>query len=210
MVRLCTPVPLILASESPRRRKLLEQAGLRFTVVPSAVDESGLPAADPALAVRRLAEAKTLAVARRFPDSWVIGADTVVCLDQQLLGKPANAAEARGMLRRLSGRSHEVFTGFCLCQRTSGHHHCQSVRTDVTFKRLSEREIDWYIASGEPFDKAGAYGIQGLGAQLISTLHGSYTNVVGLPLCEVMDALMSSGAVVIAPEPQCPAPGGGP
>ncbi len=199
---LTTPGGLILASSSPRRRDLLQRAGLRFTVVPSTVEEAALPAAaDHAEHVRMLAQAKAQEVSHRFPDSWVIGADTDVRLDGVLLGKPASAAEARHMLQQLSGREHDVLTGYCICRQSGNRMQTDTVRTEVYFKPLSEREIDWYVQSGEPFDKAGAYAIQGLGAFLVERICGSYTSVVGLPLCEVIGCLLSVGAIEL-PAPQ--------
>lgn len=195
---------LILASVSPRRRYLLEQAGLTFSVVAPAVDEESLPLAPPDDYVRRLALAKAGEVADRHPDHWVIGADTVVSIGSDLMGKPADDARALAMLRRLSGRVHQVYTGFALVHRGLGREIVDAVRTDVTFKTLDETEIDWYIRTGEPFDKAGAYAIQGIGTFLVRSIHGSYTNVVGLPVCEVIELLIREGilgALRRAPHP---------
>jgi septum formation protein len=186
---------IILASQSPRRRYLLERAGLRFSVIPSAIDETALPAADPALLVRGLAEAKASDVAERFPESWVIAADTIVVVEGRVLGKPASEAEARDMLARLSGRTHQVLTGYCLYCRRRDRRVSDMVSTDVIFKALTPVEIDWYIRTGEPFDKAGAYAIQGIGTFLVKRINGSYTNVVGLPVCEVIEHLIREGVV---------------
>ncbi len=186
---------LILASQSPRRKYLLEQAGLTFRVIPSRIDESDLPLLPPADYVRRLAEAKARDVATKYRDSWVLGADTIVAVDDRLLGKPASAPDAREMLRRLSGKTHQVFTGFCLVHERGTHCLGDTVRTDVTFKTLTAPEIDWYINTGEPFDKAGAYAIQGLGTFLVRRIDGSYTNVVGLPVCEVVEILLREGVM---------------
>ncbi len=181
---------IILASQSPRRRYLLERAGLRFSVIPSRFDENSIPLADPGEYVRTLATEKALDIARRYPESWVIGADTVVVVGNRVLGKPASTAQARDMLRRLSGCTHCVLTGYCVCRLSDGKQFAETVRTDVLFKTLTPEEIDWYIQTGEPFDKAGAYAIQGIGTFLVKRINGSYTNVVGLPVCEVLEVLL--------------------
>ena len=186
---------LILASQSPRRKYLLEQAGLTFRVMPSGIDESKRPLSAPGDYVQSLAIAKAEDVARLNPDSWVLGADTIVAVDGRMLGKPKSARDARIMLRRLSGKTHQVFTGFCLCQQRTARQVADTVRTEVTFKTLTDQEIDWYINTGEPFDKAGAYAIQGLGTFLVRRINGSYTNVVGLPVCEVVEILIREGVM---------------
>ncbi len=187
--------PLVLASKSPRRRYLLEQAGLRFEVVPSGIDESGFALTSPEEYVRRLAAAKADDVAAARRDAWVIGADTIVLIDGTVLGKPGGRAEARVMLGRLSGRTHQVYTGYSIRCRSRQWTFTDAVVTDVTFKALSDEEIQWYIHTDEPFDKAGAYAIQGLGTFLVRRINGSYTNVVGLPVCEVIEVLIKAGAV---------------
>jgi septum formation protein len=181
---------IILASQSPRRRYLLERAGLRFTVIPSLFDESSVSASIPNDYVRELAVAKAADIARSYPDSWVIGADTVVVAEGRILGKPASTAQARDMLRRLSGRTHQVLTGYCICRHLDQRMFADTVSTDVLFKTLTNEEIEWYIQTGEPFDKAGAYAIQGIGTFLVKRINGSYTNVVGLPVCEVIEFLI--------------------
>lgn len=186
---------LILASKSPRRRYLLEQAGLEFDVMPSDIDESALALDTPEVYVQLLAKAKAVEIARRFPDRWIIGADTIVLIGDQILGKPDGKAAARDMLHRLSGQTHHVFTGFTICCIGLNKSHTETVRTEVTFKKLSPNEIEWYIHTDEPFDKAGAYAIQGLGTFLVKSIHGSYTNVVGLPVCEVIEYLISEGVI---------------
>jgi septum formation protein len=188
-----TSPKLILASRSPRRRYLLEQAGLTFEVVPSTFDEDTVQLRDPANYVKTLAEAKANEVAERFADSWVIGADTIVTIGDAILGKPADADSARDMLRQLSGQSHAVFTGYAVVCKNKTVCISDAIRTTVQFKTLSREEIDWYIESGEPFDKAGAYAIQGLGTFLVRGINGSYTNVVGLPVCEVLETLLKLG-----------------
>ena len=191
-----TATQLILASQSPRRRYLLEQAGLTFAVIPSSLDEDSIQLASPADYVKILAEAKADAVARQYPDSWVIGADTiVVTIDKAILGKPGNPREARQMLKQLSGQSHFVYTGYAIVCKNKRSSISDAVMTDVQFKDLTDDEIDWYIQTGEPFDKAGAYAIQGMGTFLVRRINGSYTNVVGLPVCEVIESLIRMGVV---------------
>jgi len=186
---------IILASESPRRKYLLEQAGLRFSVIPSRFDEGSVSPTEPAETVTVLAEAKADEVSGRFPDSWVIGADTIVSIDGRILGKPASEKEAQRMLRQLSGRTHQVFTGFCIGCRSKNRKFTDTATTDVVFKQLTEEEIRWYIQTREPFDKAGAYAIQGLGTFLVRRINGSYTNVVGLPVCEVIEYLIKEKVI---------------
>jgi len=172
---------LVLASASPRRRELLALLGLEFSVRPVDLDERALAGEAPAAHVRRLAREKAAAAAGE--GELVLAADTVVAVDGEILGKPSDAAEARRMLARLSGRTHEVFTGVALRQGGAAPREAVAVaRTAVRFAALTGAEIDWYVASGEPFDKAGAYAIQGLGALLVEEIEGNYTNVVGLPL----------------------------
>lgn len=186
---------IILASNSPRRRYLLERAGLRFAVIPSRIREGDPGGAPPERFVRELAIAKARDVAGSHPESWVIGADTVVVVDGIVLGKPPSIEEARRMLTRLSGRTHEVLTGFCIHRRLDERLFADTVRTAVQFKELAPAEIEWYIRTGEPFDKAGAYAIQGIGTFLVRRIEGSYTNVVGLPVCEVIEILIREGVV---------------
>lgn len=186
---------LILASQSPRRKYLLEQAGLTFDVIPSQFDEDAISLDDPAVYVRTLATEKANAVAALYPDSWVIGADTIVVAGRAVLGKPADAGEAREMIARLSGQTHEVYTGYAISCKQAAACHTDVAMTRVQFKTLTDAEIDWYISTGEPFDKAGAYAIQGLGTFLVKAVNGSYTNVVGLPVCEVIELLLKLGVV---------------
>ena len=186
---------LILASKSPRRRYLLKQAGLSFAVIPSQFDESNVPLSSPEAYVKLLAEAKANQVSEDYPEKWVIGADTIVMIDETLLGKPESRAEARLMLKRLSGKTHQVFTGYCICCKSKNRSYSEVIKTDVRFKNLSDTEIEWYIRTNEPFDKAGAYAIQGLGTFLVKSIKGSYTNVVGLPVCEVVEFLIDEGII---------------
>ncbi len=194
----CGAPLFILASKSPRRRYLLQQAGLCFTVIPSGVDEKAVPLTLSDDYVRSLAEAKADDIAARYPDNWVLGADTIVRIDGMILGKPRSREDARCMLRRLSGQTHQVLTGYAICCRKRDRRFSETVITDVTFKELTEAEIEWYIHTREPFDKAGAYAIQGLGTFLVKRVNGSYTNVVGLPVCEVIEFLIREGILGFA------------
>ena len=173
---------LVLASQSPRRAEILRQAGIPFTVRVASVDESARPGETPEDYVRRLAEAKALA-APAAPEEIVLGADTTVVIDSEMLAKPEDDRDARRMLTLLSGRRHEVLTGICLKrgeQRIRGH-----AVTAVWFAPLSAREIDDYVASGEPMDKAGGYAVQGAASKFIPRIEGCYFNVVGLPIALV-------------------------
>ena len=184
---------LILASASPRREALLRQIGLRFEVAPSRAEErvpEGLPPRD---LVERLAMEKARLVAAGRTRGLVIGADTVVVLDGRILGKPAGPDDAREMLRRLSGREHQVTTGIAVVDAATGESRRDSVTTTVTFAPLSEETIARYVSTGEPLDKAGAYAIQGYGALLIEGISGCYYNVVGLPLRRLAELLCELG-----------------
>ncbi|MBN9683990.1 MULTISPECIES: Maf family protein [unclassified Corallococcus] len=180
----------VLASASPRRKDLLAQLGLRFTVAAADIDETPMAGEIASKYVLRLAEEKARTVASRHPDAWVLAADTTVALGSELLGKPQDAAEARRMIGRLSGRVHEVFTGIAVAGRAQAS---QVVRTQVTFRALSPEEIAWYADTGEPLDKAGAYAIQGKGGFLVQGIEGSHSNVVGLPLGETLALLARVG-----------------
>ena len=188
---------LILASQSPRRRDLLKQAGLRFTVIPSSFDENSIKPSSANVFVRLLAEGKAGGISAQYPDSWVIAADTIVYIEDTILGKPGSKMDAREMLQKLSGKTHQVLTGYCICCHSSRRTYSDVVSTDVLFKKLTATEIDWYIDSGEPFDKAGGYAIQGIGTFLVRRINGSYTNVVGLPVCEVMDLLIREKIIAL-------------
>ena len=175
--------PLLLASASPRRAELLQTAGIPFTCVPSSADELPPGALPPDTLVAENARRKALDISARFPGRLVLGADTLVALDGQALGKPQNRADAKRMLRTLSGRTHQVFTGVCV---TDGERTETALSvTSVTFRTLDDALIDRYVASGECDDKAGAYGIQGRGSVLVERLEGDYFGVVGLPLCKI-------------------------
>lgn len=186
---------IILASASPRRSELLASAGITFAVVPGDIDETPLPGETPVAHVLRLAEGKAREAASRADGRFFIGADTIVLCDGEIMGKPADNADAVRMLRALSGRGHQVITGFTVLDRESGRKVSRCVSTEVTFKLLDEQEISTYVASGCPLDKAGAYAIQGGAAYMVTRIDGSYTNVVGLPLCELVGALRELGAL---------------
>ncbi|MFQ3610347.1 MAG: Maf family protein [Fimbriimonadales bacterium] len=179
-------VPWVLASQSPRRQSLLRLFGQAFSVHPAQIEER-LPHSTrtPAKVAKQLARAKAEAVAPHYDDALIIAADTIVVLDGALLGKPGDADDARRLLRTLSGRTHTVITALCLLLRQQGQTVQQVLdapRSRVTFRTLTEEWIEWYLQTGEPFDKAGAYGIQEYGALLVERVQGCYFNVVGLPL----------------------------
>ena len=180
-------MPLVLASRSPRRVELLTRAGYRFEVTPADIDEGRRDGETPRGLVRRLAREKAAAVAPRHPGAVVLGADTLVVVDGEVLGKPDGAAGAAAMLRRLSGRTHEVLTGVAL---QAPDRHCDGVQsTRVVFRTLSPDDIAWYVATGESADKAGGYSIQGRASRFVTRIEGSYTNVVGLPIA-LVDGLL--------------------
>ena len=183
----------VLASASPRRRELLAQLGLSFAVVPSKLQEINQIGIKPHVQATYFAEAKAKEVADRHPNKWVLGADTIVIVGQEILGKPADFSEASSMLSRLGGRSHCVITGICLVNASLEVVESEWVETKVFMKNLTVEDIEGYIRTGEPMDKAGAYGIQGIGACLIQRIEGSYSNVVGLPLCETLELLRRHG-----------------
>jgi len=189
---------LILASKSSRRYELLKQMGLDFNVIPSQIEEDFIQGESPEDHVLRLAKAKALNVGSRFPDHWVIAADTIVYIDGIILGKPKNREEAMEMLSRLSGKEHWVTTGFSIHHLAKGIGDQEAIKTVVKVKRLSPVEMEWYIQTGEPFDKAGGYAIQGIGSFMIESIRGSYTNVIGLPLCELIQMLNRLGALTIS------------
>ncbi len=185
-----TRAHLILGSSSPRRKELLSALGIRFVVIPSSVDERLLSGETPEMHVQRLALDKAQEVAAMVPGQWVLGADTIVVIDGQILGKPHDKKEAKEMLSSLSHRTHTVFTGYALVNhlyptKNRVRHVCSRVR----MRALSPDEIAAYVNTGEPMDKAGAYAIQGIGSAIVAEVTGSYTNVVGLPLCEVAQDL---------------------
>ncbi len=187
--------PIILASESPRRQQYLEEMGLTFTVQSASVTETPLDNEDPEGFVQRMAMEKASVISARFPETWVISGDTVVCLGDKILGKPADEDEAVALLMSLSGREHCVKTGFCVAHGSRRVRVVQSVTTKVHFSDFSELVALAYVAAGESLDKAGAYGIQGKGVFLVKAIEGSYSNVVGLPLYELMEVLQANGVI---------------
>lgn len=186
--------PLILASASPRRRELLAGMGIPFRSITSRIPEESynMELSDEA---RFLAEIKAKDIFSLEEGFWILGADTIVAIEGTTLGKPADRKEAEYMLAMLGGKQHSVSTGFCILDPSGNIVHSEAVTTIVKFKDLSNNEIDGYIETGEPFDKAGSYAIQGIGAFMVESISGSYTNVVGLPICAVLKALISVGAL---------------
>lgn len=178
---------LILASGSPRRRELLTQIGITYMVNPSSYEDHAPKKKEAEKYVQALAAGKACDVAAKYPGQWVLGADTIVAIDGKILGKPRNKKEAAAMLHELSDAKHAVYTGVALVKDDKVI--TKVVETKVWFRRLTDKEIDDYIASGEPMDKAGAYGIQGRAAAFVDKINGSYTNVVGLPLSQVCKML---------------------
>jgi septum formation protein len=195
-------VSIVLASGSPRRQELLRNAGIPFTVQPADIDETTLAGEAPRECAERLAWEKAMAVFQRNPEKCVLGADTIVVVDDAILGKPRDAEDAARMLRLLSGRRHLVITGVCLVGpvasgqwSVASHSKTASETTVVNFCGLSEDEIRFYVATGEPMDKAGAYAIQGVASRWIPRIEGDYSNVVGLPVALVYRMLRERGAV---------------
>ncbi len=185
---------IVLASESPRRRELLGALGLEFDIEVSGVEEIQSEGETPGEHALRLAREKALAVGKVRPDAFVIGADTIVIIGGEVLGKPSDASEAKRMLTKLSGRAHTVITAFAIV-RGEDVLVDRAVESTVVFKSLSDEELDWYTATREPYDKAGSYAVQGIGAFFIREIHGSYTNVIGLPLTEAVEALHDLNAL---------------
>jgi septum formation protein len=183
---------LVLASASPRRRELLERLGLRFTVHAPEIDEAMVPGELPEVYVRRLALEKSAQVSKQFAGKIVLGADTAVVLGQEILGKPGDESDAVGILSRLAGQMHTVLTGIAV---SGPLQNAAVVATKVEIRNLSSEEIEWYVRTREPLDKAGAYAIQGIGSFLVKRIEGSFSNVVGLPLVETLEMLRSTGMV---------------
>ena len=186
---------LVLASASPRRAALLREAGWAFEVAPVDLDETLRPGETAQAYVERLAQAKAAAAASKDPEAVVLGADTTVVVQGQVLGKPLDSADAARMLRLLSGRTHDVLTGICLRKGLRSLVHVESSR--VRIAALSDAEIELYIGTGEPFDKAGGYAVQGLASRFIEAVDGSYSNVVGLPVASVNSLLKQLGCDIL-------------
>ena len=187
---------LVLASASPRRAEMLKLLGVDFDRLPGDIDETFLEGETPREHVLRLSEGKAALAARGRPDAWVLGADTIVVVAGEVLGKPGSPAEAKAMLEKLSGREHEVLTGFAIIRQDLGIRVREVVRSTVLFREISGDEMAWYTGTSEPYDKAGAYAVQGMGACFVREIRGSFSNVVGLPLCEVFEALKRVNAIV--------------
>jgi septum formation protein len=183
----------ILASASPRRRELLASIGLAFDVLPSHVPEVHNDGEAPGDYVARLSRDKAFAIASEHRDRWIIAADTIVLLGEQLLEKPLDEADAARMLAAIAGKTHIVYTGVTLQHLASGYRDTRVAESEVRMLPLAPDEIEWYVRTGEPLDKAGAYAVQGIGAMFIDSIHGSYTNVVGLPLATLFQMLRAAG-----------------
>ncbi len=215
------PSQLVLASTSPRRRELLERVGFVVKPMSVAIDETPHTDESPEIYVKRMARFKVLSVVDRiqqtlYPDletvkvqrsstlrdtplRWVLGADTVVVLDREILGKPVDHDDAARMLTALQGQEHVVITGFCLYDMRKSKEGIQTVHTSVRIKKMERAEIVKYLSVGESMDKAGAYAIQGVGAYLVDAISGSYTNVVGLPVCQVVEMMEEMGGTDVIP-----------
>ena len=188
---------IILASQSPRRKELLEQTGIKFDIIPADIDETLPGDTPPEEMVKSLSRMKAFHIAENHPKAAVIGADTIVTIDNKILGKPCSRQHASDMLQILSNRSHTVYTGYTVCCLATGLTVTEAVATEVFFKNISPRESAFYTNTDEPYDKAGGYAIQGIGSFLVKKIHGSYTNVVGLPVCETMEIFINEGIVEI-------------
>ena len=189
---------IVLASASQRRQQYLLDMGLNFDVFTATIDEKPMPDEEPIAFVLRMAREKAAAVQRLFPDSWVISADTIVSLGDKIFGKPVHIEDAVAHLMTLSGKEHKVLTGFCVAHGSRKVEAVQAVSTAVRFATFTQKMARAYVAAGESMDKAGAYAIQGKGACLVESINGSYTNVVGLPLVELLRVLTEQGVIVAA------------
>lgn len=188
---------IVLASASPRRMALLEQLGLDFTADASAQEDETIVGSEPCQLARQISLKKAQSVSGKYPDAIIIAADTFGVIDGHILGKPNSEGEARTMLQTISGRRHAVITGFTVMDTSTGKTISNAVETSVDIKHLTEQEIEAYVRSGEPMDKAGAYAIQGLGAAIVERIEGDYYNVVGLPLCALSEILKEFGINVL-------------
>jgi len=191
---------IILASNSPRRREFLSSLGIDFDVIPADVEEKLLSGETFREHVIRLSVEKSKRISDKNPDAFVLGADTLVVIDGRPLGKPKSEDEATEMLRAISGKIHTVLSGYCVMSGRTGEMRTGAVETEVTIKELTTGEIEAYVSTHESMDKAGSYAIQGIGSFMVSEISGSYTNVVGLPVPEVVGALLDLGAIEIVYE----------
>ena len=196
---ICRENPLILASVSPRRRDILTQIGIPFESVGSRIDETVLKKMRPTEFACLMATRKAESAQKVHERRWILGADTLVVINKRIFGKPRDDHDCRTMLGDLSGKRHRVITAFCILGPNGNKPHLDAVATRVDVKELSALEIEAYIETGEPFGKAGAYAIQGIGAFMVEGIGGSYTNIVGLPVCEVVRALLACGALEAFP-----------
>jgi len=188
---------IILASSSPRRREILKKTGLPFMVDESGYDEDMNSQAEPRSLALKHSAGKARAVALRHKDALIISADTLVVLNGRIFGKPRNKKEAKDMLRALSGKAHTVITAYTILETATGRTLSRMVESRVFFKKLSDGEIATYVKSGEPLDKAGAYGVQGLGAVIVKRIEGDFFNVIGLPLHSLVQSLVKFGITVL-------------
>ena len=184
---------IVLASESARRIDILRTLGVSFSIIPPDIDEAQKFDESPKDYVLRVAYEKAQKVGNLFPDKWIIGADTIVVHKGKVLGKPSSKEDAFAMLKRLRGNWHAVFTGYCVLNVSSQVAHQDMAETKVLIKDLTDEEIERYVKTSEPFDKAGSYAVQGRGGYMVREIKGSYTNVVGLPICEITEVLLSLG-----------------
>jgi septum formation protein len=184
---------IVLASESTRRIDIMRTLGVSFSIIPPDIDESRKPYESPKDYALRVAYEKAQKVGNLFPDKWIIGADTIVVLKGKVLGKPKTEKDAVSMLKRLRGNWHKVYTGYCVLNMSKQVIYQDVAETKVFIKDLTDEEIAKYIKTAEPFDKAGSYAVQGKGGYMVKEIKGSYTNVVGLPICEITEVLLSLG-----------------
>ena len=184
---------IVLASESTRRVDILRTLGISFSIMPPGIDERRKPYESPKDYVLRIVYEKARKVGDLFPDKWIIGADTVVVHKGKVLGKPKADEDAVAMLKRLRANWHKVFTGYCILNASKQIVYQDVAETKVFIKDLTDDEIAKYVGTSEPFDKAGSYAVQGRGGYMVKEIKGSYTNVVGLPICEITEALLSLG-----------------
>ena len=186
---------IVLASESTRRVDILRTLGISFSIIPPDIDETKRAEETPQEFVKRISYEKASKVGKHFPDKWVIAADTIVVLKGKVLGKPNNERDAFNMLKTLRGKWHKVITGYCVLNLLKNVVYRDMVETKVFLRHMTDDEINRYIKTSEPMGKAGSYAVQGKGGYMVKEIKGSYTNVVGLPICEVAEALLSLGVL---------------